>query len=81
MNSRQAYVSAKSALDIAEELLNDGKLSLPDSGSFYYVFYYIEGDSEVHVEKFNSSELALKWINDPANAKFTIIGKAGEKAI
>lgn len=76
MNSRQAYVSAKSALDIAEELLNDGKLSLPDSGSFYYVFYYIEGDSEVHVEKFNSSELALKWINDPANAKFTIIGNA-----
>lgn len=38
MNSRQAYVSAKSALDIAKELLNDGKLSLPDSGSLYYVF-------------------------------------------
>lgn len=76
MNSRQAYVSAKSALDIAKELLNDGKLSLPDSGSLYYVFYYVEGDPEVHVEKFNSSELALKWINDPANAKFTIIGNA-----
>lgn len=76
MNSRQAYVSAKSALDIAEELLNDGKLQLPDSGSLYYVFYYEEGDSEVHVEKFSSSELALKWINDPANAKFTIIGNA-----
>ena len=28
MNSRQAYVSAKSALDMAEELLNDGKLQL-----------------------------------------------------
>lgn len=76
MNSRQAYVSAKSALDIAEELLNDGKLALPDSGSLYYVFYYIEGDPEVHVEKFNSSELALKWINDPANANYTIIGNA-----
>lgn len=76
MNSRQAYVSAKSALDIAEELLNDGKLSLPDSGSLYYVFYYIEGDPEVHVEKFNSSELALKWINDPAHASYTIIGNA-----
>lgn len=76
MNSRQAYVSAKSALDIAKELLNDGKLSLPDSGSLYYVFYYEEGNSEVHVEKFNSSEEALKWINDPANAKFTIIGDA-----
>lgn len=76
MNSRQAYVSAKSALDIAEELLNDGKLSLPDSGSLYYVFYYIEGDPEVHVEKFNSSEEALKWINDPANASYTIIGNA-----
>lgn len=76
MNSRQAYVSAKSALDIAEELLNDGKLQLPDSGSLYYVFYYIEGDPEVHVEKFNSSEEALKWINDPANASYTIIGNA-----
>ena len=76
MNSRQAYVSAKSALDIAEELLNDGKLQLPDSGSLYYVFYYIEGDPEVHVEKFNSSELALKWINDPAHASYTIIGNA-----
>lgn len=76
MNSRQAYVSAKSALDIAEELLNDGKLKLPDSGSLYYVFYYIEGDSEVHVEEFSSSELALKWINNPANASYTIIGNA-----
>ena len=76
MNSRQAYVSAKSALDIAEELLNDGKLSLPDSGSLYYVFYYEEGNSEVKVKQFSSSELALKWINDPANAKFTIIGNA-----
>lgn len=76
MNSRQAYVSAKSALDIAKELLNDGKLSLPDSGSLYYVFYYVEGDPEVHVEKFNSSELALNWINDPAHASYTIIGNA-----
>lgn len=76
MNSRQAYVSAKSALDMAEELLNDGKLSLPDSGSLYYVFYYVEGDPKVHVEKFNSSELALKWINDPAHASYTIIGNA-----
>lgn len=76
MNSRQAYVSAKSALDMAEELLNDGKLSLPDSGSLYYVFYYIEGDPKVHVEKFNSSELALKWINNPAHASYTIIGNA-----
>lgn len=76
MNSRQAYVSAKSALDIAEELLNDGKLQLPDSGSLYYVFYYVEGDSEVHVEKFNSSELALEWINNPSHASYTIIGNA-----
>lgn len=76
MNSRQAYVSAKSALDIAKELLNDGKLKLPDSGSLYYVFYYIEGDSEVHVEEFSSSELALKWINNPAHASYTIIGNA-----
>lgn len=76
MNSRQAYVSAKSALDIAKELLNDGKLSLPDSGSLYYVFYYEEGNSEVKVKQFSSSEEALKWINDPANAKFTIIGDA-----
>lgn len=76
MNSRQAYVSAKSALDIAKELLNDGKLQLPDSGSLYYVFYYVEGDPEVHVQKFSSSEEALKWINNPSNASYTIIGNA-----
>lgn len=76
MNSRQAYVSAKSALDMAEELLNDGKLQLPDSGSLYYVFYYIEGDPNVHVENFSSSEDALKWINNPAHASYTIIGNA-----
>lgn len=76
MNSRQAYVSAKSALDMAEELLNDGKLQLPDSGSLYYVFYYVVGDPKVHVEKFNSSELALEWINNPAHASYTIIGNA-----
>ena len=76
MNSRQAYVSAKSVLDMAEELLNDGKLQLPDSGSLYYVFYYVEGDPKVHVEKFNSSELALEWINNPAHASYTIIGNA-----
>lgn len=76
MNSRQAYVSAKSALDIAKELLNDGKLSLPDSGSLYYVFYYVEGNPEVQVKQFSSSELALKWINDPSNASYTIIGNA-----
>lgn len=76
MNSRQAYVSAKSALDMAEELLNGGKLQLPDSGSLYYVFYYVEGDPKVHVEKFNSSELALEWINNPAHASYTIIGNA-----
>ena len=76
MNSRQAYVSAKSALDIAKELLNDGKLSLPDSGSLYYVFYYVEGDPNVHVEEFTSSELALKWINNPSHASYTIIGNA-----
>ena len=29
MNSRQAYVSSKSALDIAEDFLSDGKLILP----------------------------------------------------
>ena len=42
MNSRQAYVSSKSALDIAEDFLNDGKLNLPTNidDSKYYVFYY-----------------------------------------
>lgn len=78
MNSRQAYVSSKSALDMAEELLNDGKLNLPTTTgeSKYYVFYYKEGNSDVQVEEFNSSEAALKWINDPAHASYTIIGNA-----
>ena len=67
MNSRQAYVSAKSALDIAEELLNDGKLSLPDSGSLYYVFYYVE--VLVKPERFEDAST----IADHLNNKRTVV--------
>lgn len=76
MNSRQAYVSAKSALDMAEELLNDGKLDLPNSGSLYYVFYYLHNDPEIHIEKRTSASGALDFINDPTHSNYTIIGNA-----
>lgn len=77
MNSRQAYVSSKSALDIAEDFLNDGKLNLPTNigDSKYYVFYYDASGNITCVQKDTLQEI-LDWINDPANASYTIIGNA-----
>lgn len=79
MNSRQAYVSAKSALDVAEELLNEGKISLPadENHPKYYIFYYESGKSDIQVLKFSSAEEALKTIEElKKNSKYTVIGNA-----
>lgn len=76
MNTRQAYVSSKSALDMAQELLNDGKLDLPavDGDSNYYVFYYQPGIDGVHKQKFSTAEDALNFIKN--HPEYTIIGDA-----
>ena len=79
MNSRQAYVSAKSALDVAEELLNEGKISLPadENHPKYYIFYYESGKSDIQVLEFSSAEEALKEIEElKKNSKYTVIGNA-----
>lgn len=75
LNTRQAYVSSKSALDIAEEFLNDGKLTLPSASgaSLYYVFYY-DSSGNVHNQQFASAADANNWMN--SNSGFTIIGDA-----
>lgn len=84
LNSRQAYVSSKSALDIAEEFLNDNKLTktLPDTvnASRYYVFYYDStGNVKVAYKDdtgaiFTSAEAASNWIKN--HSDLTIIGNA-----
>lgn len=78
LNSRQAYVSSKSALDIAQEFLNDGKLTLPsEDNSKYYVFYYLNGDPDIKFEDCSSAAEALQWIKDRiGNNDYTIIGNA-----
>ena len=73
LNSRQAYVSSKSALDMAQEFLNDGKIDLPGSISLYYVFYY-DTTGKVDAVKFTSAEDAKTWIKN--NPNYTIIGDA-----
>ncbi|MGN0500655.1 MAG: hypothetical protein ACI4HK_05860 [Ruminococcus sp.] len=77
LNSRQAYVSSKSALDIAEDFLNDGKLTttLPSTNgaSSYYVFYYDSTGNAV-ANYFATAEAAKTWIKN--NPGLTIIGNA-----
>ena len=74
MNSRQAYVSSKSALDIAEDFLNDGKLNLPTNidDSKYYVFYY-DASGNVQVKDFSNASDAQSFID---STDFTVIGNA-----
>lgn len=74
MNSRQAYVSSKSALDIAEDFLNDGKLNLPTNigDSKYYVFYY-DASGSVQVKDFSNASDAQNFID---STDFTVIGNA-----
>ncbi|WP_405355124.1 hypothetical protein [Ruminococcus sp.] len=74
MNSRQAYVSSKSALDIAEDFLNDRKLNLPTNigDSKYYVFYY-DASGNVQVKEFSNASDAQNFID---NTDFTVIGNA-----
>lgn len=80
LNSRQAYVSSKSALDMAQEFLNDGKLTLPSASgaSLYYVFYY-DSTGNVHKQQFASVADANTWMKN--NSGFTIIGDAYVKVI
>lgn len=77
MNSRQAYVSSKSALDMAEDFLNDGKLELPKNigESKYYVFYY-KGSGDVQVIDYSTASEAQKFIDDAGTKGYTVIGNA-----
>lgn len=76
MNSRQAYVSAKSVLDVAEDFLNNDfnfTLPLTKGTTYYYVFYYDAAGNITYVQKATLQEI-WDWINQ--NPDSTIIGNA-----
>lgn len=76
LNSRQAYVSAKSALDLAQELAVSNKLSVPsvDGVSLYYVLYYDASGNVAVSGPFNTAQEALNEINRLKGLGFTIVG-------
>lgn len=80
MNTRQAYISAKSGLDVIQDALAEGKVdNLPvvDGDNKYYVFYYNSSgalcfDTETSEE--NARNLANAIATDPNK---TIVGGEG----
>ncbi|MGN0558530.1 MAG: hypothetical protein ACI4IS_03650 [Acutalibacteraceae bacterium] len=76
LNSRQAYVSAKSALDLAQELVLSNKLTVPidEDVSRYYVLYY-DASGEVQISgPFDTAQEALDEINSLKGLHYTIVG-------
>lgn len=76
MNSRQAYVSAKSVLDVAEDFLNnDLTFPLPTDKNhpYFYIFYYDAVGNTKYV-KLDSVQEVQNWINN--NPNISIIGNA-----
>lgn len=82
LNTRQAYVSAKSALDLAQELVVSGKLDVPKTSgkSLYYVLYYDASGSVAVSGPFNTAQEALDEINRLKGLGFTIVGNSYIKA-
>lgn len=78
LNTRQAYVSAKSALDLAQELLVSDKLDVPsvDGKSLYYVLYYDASGNVAVSGPFNTAQEALDEINRLKGLGFTIVGNS-----
>ena len=76
LNSRQAYVSAKSALDLAQELVVSDKLDVPsvDGVSLYYVLYYDASGNIAVSGPFNTAQEALNEINRLKGLGFIIVG-------
>lgn len=76
MNSRQAYVSAKSVLDVAEDFLNnDLTFPLPTDKNhpYFYIFYY-DAAGNIKYVKLDSLQEVQNWINN--NPNISIIGNA-----
>lgn len=78
LNTRQAYVSAKSALDLAQELVVSDKLDVPsvDGKSLYYVLYYDASGNVAVSGPFNTAQEALDEINRLKGLGFTIVGNS-----
>lgn len=67
LNTRQAYVSAKSTLDLAKDWVENGKLNadFPAAGhTKYYVFYQENAGAEIKCKSFNSSAAVLQFMKD-----------------
>lgn len=71
LNTRQAYVSAKSALDMAKEMIEKGELSLAGSGPFYYVLYY--NGTGVGVQTCSSAADAKTFIE---TTSYSVVGNS-----
>lgn len=76
MNTRQAYISAKSALDIAKELILDNSLTLPESGkSKFYAFYY-NSEGKIDWITNDDGEDEEAFLTRIKNLTFEFIGNA-----
>lgn len=71
LNTRQAYVSAKSALDMAKEMIQEGKIDLVGTGPFYYVLYH--SGTGIGVQKCVDADSAKQFIKESG---YTIIGNS-----
>ena len=71
LNTRQAYISAKSALDLAKDMVDSGDLPLPenDGQSQYYVLF--KDGNDIKYVQYDSAEGALNFINSNRD---TVIG-------
>lgn len=80
MNTRQAYISAKSGLDVAQNALRDNAVNdLPSNGETgYYVMYYKGGPNgplrSIYYERENDARSALKELMKDGH---TIVGGEG----
>lgn len=71
LNTRQAYVSAKSALDMAKDMIQEGKIDLTGTGPFYYVLYHTS--TGVGVQKCADADSAKQFIE---NTSYTVVGNS-----
>lgn len=72
LNTRQAYISSKGAIDMAQDMIKNGEIPVPASGEVFYVFYY-DGAGNLLYKSFSTAELAAKWIKDNKDT-YDIVG-------
>ena len=74
LNTRQAYVSAKSALDLAQEMIESGDIIVPSgTGSAYYVLYYDSTGVLTATSDLGSAAAAENFIK---TTTYTVVGNS-----